>query len=63
VHYRNEARTSEVPDNLALGNHEELRGIEEFPLIILVLEKYMIRVLLLQTYASQPSLLKISLTI
>jgi hypothetical protein len=27
--YKNEARTSEVPDNLILGNHEASKGIEE----------------------------------
>jgi hypothetical protein len=29
VRYTNETRTSEVPDNLILGNHEVSKGIEE----------------------------------
>jgi hypothetical protein len=30
VRYTNETRTSEIPDHLILGNHEESKGIEEF---------------------------------
>jgi hypothetical protein len=29
VRYTNETRTSEIPDNLVLGNHEASKGIEE----------------------------------
>jgi hypothetical protein len=29
AHYINETRTSEIPDNLVLGNHEVSKGIEE----------------------------------
>jgi hypothetical protein len=29
MRYINEIRTSEIPDNLVLGNHETLKGIEE----------------------------------
>jgi hypothetical protein len=29
AHYTNETRTSEIPDNLILGNHEASKGIEE----------------------------------
>jgi hypothetical protein len=29
AHYTNESRTSEIPDNLVLGNHKASNGIEE----------------------------------
>jgi U3 small nucleolar RNA-associated protein 14 len=29
AHYTNETRISKIPDNLILGNHEAMKGIEE----------------------------------
>jgi hypothetical protein len=58
--YINETRTSEIPDNLVLGNHETSKGIEEISINYTSSKKYMIVIQLLQTYASQLSLLKIS---
>jgi hypothetical protein len=53
--YTNETRTSEIPNNLILGNHETSMGIEEISISYTSSKKV--------TYASQQSFLKISLTI
>jgi hypothetical protein len=57
--YINETRTLKIRDNLVSGNHETSKGIEEIFINYTSSEKYMSVIQLLQTYASQLSLLKV----
>jgi hypothetical protein len=61
AHYTNETRTSEVPDDLILGNHDTSNGIEE--IFINYTSSGEVYDHNTQTYASQLLLLKISLVI
>jgi hypothetical protein len=61
--YTNEAGTSIVPNHLALGNHEMSKGIKEISINYTSSGEVNDRSTTIETYASQPPLLKTSLMI